>query len=73
MTDFSSLEFRNALGQFATGVCLVTVVDDAGDAHAVTVNSFASVSLDPPLILWSVQKDSDVYALYADAPRATVM
>ena len=63
---------RDALGQFATGVCLVTVTDSAGVAHAVTVNSFSSVSLDPPLVLWSLQNASDIYALYADAPRFAI-
>lgn len=64
--------FRDALGQFATGVCLVTLKDNAGVAHALTVNSFASVSLDPPLVLWSLQKDSDVYALYSEAPNFAI-
>ncbi|MFT4768155.1 MAG: flavin reductase (DIM6/NTAB) family NADH-FMN oxidoreductase RutF [Glaciecola sp.] len=62
-------ELRDALGQFATGVCLVTVTDEDGVAHALTVNSFSSVSLDPPLVLWSLQKDAEIYALYESAPR----
>lgn len=70
--NISSRSFRDALGRFATGVCLVTVTDDAGVAYAVTVNSFASVSLDPPLVLWSLQKDSDVYGLYANAPHYAI-
>ncbi len=70
--SFSSLEFRDALGRFATGVCLVTAVDSNGDAIAVTVNSFSSVSLEPPLILWSVQKDSDVYDVFAAAEQFAV-
>lgn len=61
-------ELRDALGLFSTGVCLVTAMDSSGVANALTVNSFASVSLDPPLVLWSLQKDSDVYALYAETP-----
>lgn len=64
-----SRDLRNALGQFATGVCLVTVNDEHGVAHALTVNSFASVSLDPPLVLWSLQKDAEIYALYEAAPE----
>nr|WP_283139087.1 flavin reductase family protein [Rhizohabitans arisaemae] len=43
---------REALGQYATGVAVVTTVTPAGDRAGVTVNSFASVSLDPPLVLW---------------------
>ena len=45
-------DFRNTLGQFATGVTVVTCRDAQG-ALAITANSFASVSLDPPLVLWS--------------------
>ncbi|MEO1078315.1 MAG: flavin reductase family protein [Pseudomonadota bacterium] len=70
--SFSSLELRDALGRFATGVCLVTAIDANGDAIAVTVNSFSSVSLEPPLILWSVQKDSDVYGVFSAAERFAV-
>lgn len=70
--SFSSLDLRDALGRFTTGVCLVTVIDSAGQAHALTVNSFASVSLEPPLVLWSMQKDSDVYRLFAEAPEFAI-
>jgi flavin reductase (DIM6/NTAB) family NADH-FMN oxidoreductase RutF len=58
-------EFRNALGQFSTGVCLITVKSDTEGALALTANSFASVSLDPPLVLWSLQNNSDVFADYS--------
>lgn len=61
-------ELRDALGQFATGVCLITVVSEQGEALAMTANSFSSVSLDPPLILWSLQNNSDVYDAFA-SPR----
>ncbi|WP_439106882.1 flavin reductase family protein [Congregibacter sp.] len=67
--SFDSRELRNALGQFATGVCLVTVVDDNGVAQALTINSFSSVSLEPPLVLWSLQKDAEIYPVYATAPH----
>ena len=42
---------RDALGCFATGVTVVTCVNDAGEPAGITVNSFTSVSLDPPLLL----------------------
>ena len=45
--------FRNALGHFGTGVTVITTRDDEGRLYGVTVSSFNSVSLDPPLILWS--------------------
>ena len=59
-------EFRQALGQFATGVCLVTVDDPELGPLATTVNSFSSVSLDPPLVLWSIQNSSDHLAVYTE-------
>ena len=46
----TSLDFRRALGQFATGVTVVTVESAPGRVHGMTANSFTSVSLDPPLI-----------------------
>ena len=45
-------ELRNALGRFATGVCVVTTRTAAGHVAGLTVNSFSSVSLDPPLVAW---------------------
>ena len=51
-------QFRNALGQFATGVTIVTTLDAAKNPVGVTVSSFNSVSLDPPLVLWSLNKTS---------------
>ena len=53
---FSSLEFRAALGMFATGVTIVTTRDAAGKPIGVTANSFNSVSLSPPLVLWSLAR-----------------
>ena len=54
-------ELRNALGRFATGVCVITTTREGQPPSGMTVNSFSSVSLDPPLILWSLQKDSDCF------------
>ena len=48
---FTSAEFRRACGRFATGVTIATVLDAEGTPHGLTVSSFTSVSLDPPLIL----------------------
>ncbi len=59
-------DFRQALGRFATGVCLVTVNDPELGPLATTVNSFSSVSLDPPLVLWSIQSSSDHLGVYTD-------
>jgi flavin reductase (DIM6/NTAB) family NADH-FMN oxidoreductase RutF len=52
--DFDSAYFRRALSQFATGIAVVVTRDADGVAHGLTVNSFSSVSLDPPLVLWSL-------------------
>lgn len=48
--------FRNALGNFATGVTIVTTRDECGAYVGVTANSFNSVSMDPPMVLWSLDK-----------------
>ncbi len=47
-------DFRNALGLFATGVTIVTTRTSAGETIGLTANSFSSVSLSPPLVLWSL-------------------
>ncbi|MGC6511458.1 MAG: flavin reductase [Parvibaculales bacterium] len=52
------IELRNALGQFATGVTVVTTFDEEQKPVGVTASSFNSVSLDPPLILWSLSKNA---------------
>ena len=65
-------ELRNALGRFATGVCLITTVSRSGQALALTANSFSSVSLDPPLVLWSLQNTSEVYDIYSVASEFAV-
>ena len=51
---FSALDFRAALGMFATGVTIVTARDHGGALVGLTANSFNSVSLAPPLVLWSL-------------------
>ena len=52
--SFSSQEFRTALGMFATGVTIVTARTGDGTVVGLTANSFNSVSLEPPLVLWSL-------------------
>lgn len=53
---FDSMEFRRALGTFTTGVTVITARSATGEPVGVTANSFSSVSLDPPLVLWSLAK-----------------
>lgn len=55
--DIDARAFRKCLGQFATGVTVITTEVD-GDRYGVTANSFASVSIDPPLVLWSIGRNS---------------
>lgn len=53
-----SRAFRDALGLFATGITIVTTRARTGEPVGLTVNSFNSVSLDPPLVLWSLMLGS---------------
>lgn len=63
--------FRKCLGQYGTGVAIITM-EMEGQRAAVTVNSFASVSLDPPLILWSIAYTSRSYSLFKSGSRFAV-
>lgn len=54
--QFDSRAFRDALGCFATGVAIITARRADGEPEGITVNSFASVSLDPPLVLFSLDR-----------------
>lgn len=67
-----SRQFRNALGSFTTGVTIVTTVDAAGNDIGLTANSFNSVSLDPPLVLWSLAKTSKSMAAFMQAEHFAV-
>ncbi|WP_210200445.1 flavin reductase family protein [Cohaesibacter celericrescens] len=58
-------QFRQALGQFVTGIAVVTTLDEAGTPHGLTINSFNSVSLDPPLVLWSLDKRSHQLEIFS--------
>ncbi len=52
--SIDATSFRDALGRFATGVTIVTGIAENGSGMGITVNSFASVSLDPPLVLFCI-------------------
>ena len=58
LEDIDLAEFRRALSCFATGVAVVTTLDANGDKVGMTISSFNSVSLDPPLIVWSIDLQS---------------
>jgi flavin reductase (DIM6/NTAB) family NADH-FMN oxidoreductase RutF len=69
---FDQRDFRNAAGQFATGVAVVTTRAVDGTPHGVTANSFTSVSLDPPLILWCQARQAKSAPFFQDAKRFAV-
>jgi flavin reductase (DIM6/NTAB) family NADH-FMN oxidoreductase RutF len=58
---------RQALGRFATGVTVVTTRTKAGKLEGMTANSFSSVSLDPPLVLWSLRRQAPSLLGFLDA------
>lgn len=62
---------RDAFGLFATGVTIVTACGPDGCA-AITANSFASVSMEPPLVLWSPARSSSRYGLFARAEHYAI-
>lgn len=70
--DFDPRAFRNALGSFATGVAIVTTRDASGEAVGLTVNSFNSVSLNPPLVLWSLANNALSLPAFRDAEHWAV-
>src|SRR5258708_2648333 len=69
---FGSGELRRVLGTFVTGVTVVTTSDDEGRFHGVTANSFSSVSLDPPLVLWSQAVKTQSHPIFFKAERFAV-
>ncbi len=70
MTDRTA--FRTALGRFVTGVTVVTAVAETGEPVGLTANSFNSVSLDPPLVLWSLSRRSASLPVFERASHFAV-
>jgi flavin reductase (DIM6/NTAB) family NADH-FMN oxidoreductase RutF len=69
---FDPRDLRRALGQYATGVTVVTTVDADGTPFGMTANSFTSVSLNPPLVLWAAAKSSPSTPAFEESPRFAV-
>ncbi len=69
---FDRRDYRRALGQFATGVTVVTARGSDGRKVGITVNSFSSVSLDPPLILWSLSRQASSFSDFTSATHFAV-
>lgn len=70
--SFDPKEFRRCLGNFATGVTVITAKSKDGTQVGVTANSFNSVSLDPPLVLWSIVKTSSSYKIFENSDHFSV-
>ena len=66
------MDYRNALGSFATGVTIVTVFDKEKQPWGLTANSFTSVSLDPPIISVCVSKSGRVFPILASSDHFAV-
>lgn len=71
-TDIDPKVFRRALGQFPTGVTVITTTDGEKQPVGVTASSFNSVSMDPPLILWSVDKGAYSRSIFESAEHFAV-
>ena len=70
--EIDSAEYRRAMGCFATGVAVVTTLDRSGRKAGITINSFNSVSLDPPLVLWCISADSRRFDIFVEAEHFAV-
>ena len=69
---FNTRELRSALGSFATGVTIITTRDRDGTPHGMTANSFSSVSLNPPLVLWSSSLYAQSLPAFQESPHFCV-
>ena len=65
-------EFRDAMGCFATGITVVTARSKDGENVGCTANSFSSVSLDPPLVLWAIAKNANSYDAFMEAEHFAI-
>jgi flavin reductase (DIM6/NTAB) family NADH-FMN oxidoreductase RutF len=65
-------ELRRVMGHFATGVTIITTIAKDGGIFGLTANAFTSVSLDPPLLLISVDKKAESYPCFEDSKVFTV-
>jgi 3-hydroxy-9,10-secoandrosta-1,3,5(10)-triene-9,17-dione monooxygenase reductase component len=72
MTTFDQKEFRKTLGTFATGITVVTAMHENSVPVGITVNSFTSVSLDPPLVLWCLDNEAESYNIFANCKNFAI-
>src|SRR5215475_9490228 len=69
---FDTKAFRDALGCFPTGIAVMIAASDEASHIGITVNSFTSVSLEPPLVLWCIDRRSRRYPAFAGADGFTI-
>ncbi|MBT8567067.1 flavin reductase family protein [Polynucleobacter paneuropaeus] len=72
MSPFTSQDLRKGFSSFATGVTVITCIDDDQQAHGITISSFNTVSLEPPLILWSLKKHSHLMPFFEVGHRQLI-
>ena len=72
MHNSKNINIRQALSKFATGVTVVSTIDNSGDPIGMTANSFTSVSLNPPLVLWSIGNNQPSYDIFTNAKGYSV-
>lgn len=70
--ELDSRRFRDALSRFATGVTIITTIAPDGKPVGLTANSFNSVSLTPPMVLWSINKHSRSLPIFEDASHFAI-
>ncbi|MBB5515111.1 flavin reductase (DIM6/NTAB) family NADH-FMN oxidoreductase RutF [Rubricella aquisinus] len=71
MTAFEPRDYRDALGTFPTGVTVVTTMTEGGPV-GITANSFASLSLDPPLVMWAPARASRRFSAFVEAEQFVI-
>lgn len=69
---FDPIAYRKALGAFPTGVAVITTTDRSGQPVGLTCNSFSSVSLNPPLVLWSLRIESKLLPIFREAKKFAI-
>jgi flavin reductase (DIM6/NTAB) family NADH-FMN oxidoreductase RutF len=65
-------QLRQVMGHFATGVTVITTTNKAGEIHGLTANAFTSISLEPPLLLISVDKKAESWSAFEESKVFTV-
>jgi flavin reductase (DIM6/NTAB) family NADH-FMN oxidoreductase RutF len=70
--SFSHQEFKSVMSLFPTGVAVICSQPQGFEAFGMTVNSFASLSLDPPLVMWNLQKNSHTFQAWSEAETFSI-